>query len=104
MRQAQNSEKLEEVAREVGVRWGTRMRAQYLRSERTIGSWPGTLDDARRLIDDTVGATLEEDERELLALLAERGARRVWAEVSSAPPVSGVRSIDLTGQGERPNS
>lgn len=85
MRQAQNSETLEQVAREVGVRWGTRMRAHYLRNARTLGSWPGTLDEARRLIDDTVGARLEEEERELLALLAERGARRAWSEIPSQP-------------------
>ena len=84
MRQSQSTEKLEEVAREVGVRWGTRMRAHYLRNARTIGSWPGTLDEARRLIDDTVGGMLQEDERELLALLAERGARRAWNDVTSA--------------------
>jgi len=85
MRQSQSTEKLEEVAREVGVRWGARVRAHYLRNARTLGSWPGTLDEARRLIDDTVEGTLEEDERELLALLAERGARRAWNDVTSAP-------------------
>jgi len=85
MRQSQSTEKLEEVAREVGVRWGARMRAHYLRNARTLGSWPGTLDEARRLIDDTVDGTLEEDERELLALLAERGARRAWNDVAIAP-------------------
>jgi len=93
MRQSQSSEKLEEVAREVGTRWGTRVRAHYLRNARTLGSWPGTLDEARRLIDDTVGAPLADDERELLALLAERGARRAWNDVSNAPPVSSVQSI-----------
>ena len=93
MRQSQSSEKLEEVAREVGARWGTRMRAHYLHNARTIGSWPGTLDEARRLIDDTVGARLEEEERELLALLAERGARRAWNDVTNAPPVSSVQVI-----------
>ncbi len=69
------------------------MRAHYLRSARTLGSWPGTLDEARRLIDDTVGATLEEEERELLALLAERGARRAWNDVSSREPISSVQPI-----------
>jgi hypothetical protein len=73
---------LEEVAREAGVKWGMHLRAQYLRNARTLGSWPGTLEDARRLIDATLGATLDDDERELLALLAERGARRVWQETA----------------------
>ena len=93
MRHSQSSEKLEEVAREAGAQWGTQMRAQYLRADRSIGSWPGTLDDARRLIDSTVGGELGDEERELLALLAERGARRVWNDFTSAPPVSTVQSI-----------
>jgi hypothetical protein len=93
MRQLEGSEKLEDVAREVGVRWGTRMRAHYLRSARTIGNWPGTLDEARHLIDDAVGTRLEEEERELLALLVERGARRAWNDVSSSPPISRVQAI-----------
>ena len=93
MRQSESSEKLEQVAREVGASWGTRMRAHYLRNARTLGSWPGTLEDARRLIDDAVGATLEEEERELLALLAERGARRVWSDVPATQPISGVQPI-----------
>jgi hypothetical protein len=93
MPQSQSSEKLEEVAREVGTRWGTRLRAHYLGSARTLGSWPGTLDEARRLIDDTVGAKLDEDERELLALLAERGARRAWNDVSNTQPISTVQPI-----------
>ena len=104
MRSSQNAEKLEEVAREVGVLWGTRMRARYLGSARTIGRWPGTLDEARRLIDDTVGATLEQEERELLALLAERGARRAWNDVSSAPPSSTVQPISTVQEAERRNS
>ncbi|HMJ51374.1 MAG TPA: hypothetical protein VK540_04840 [Polyangiaceae bacterium] len=93
--QSRSSEKLEDVAREVGARWGTRMRAHYLGSARTLGSWPGTLDEARRLIDDTVGATLEDDERELLALLAERGARRAWNDVTDGQPISTV--LPITG-------
>ena len=98
MRQSQSSDKLEEVAREVGMRWGTRMRAHYLGSARTLGSWPGTLDEARRLIDDTVGATLEEEERELLALLAERGARRAWNDDGSGQPISSVQPIASLSQ------
>ena len=93
MRESEGTEKLEDVAREVGVRWGTRMRAHYLRSARTLGRWPGTLDEARHLIDDAVGEPLQDDERELLALLVERGARRAWNDVSSAPPISGVKAI-----------
>lgn len=93
MRESEGTGKLEDVAREVGVRWGARMRAHYLRSARTIGSWPGTLDEARHLIDDAVGQPLQEDDRELLALLVERGARRAWNDVSSTAPISGVQAI-----------
>lgn len=93
MRHSQSSEKLEEVAREAGAQWGTKMRAQYLRADRTPSSWPGTLDEARRLIDSTVDGDLGDDERELLALLAERGARRVWNDFASSPPISTVQVI-----------
>jgi hypothetical protein len=102
MWQSQNSEmldvKLEEVAREVGARWGTRMRAQYLRSARTIGNWPGSLEDARRLIDDTVGARLDEDEREALALLAERGARRAWNDMSNVSQIVSVEELKISAR------
>jgi hypothetical protein len=102
MRQSQTSDKLEEVAREAGAHWGTTMRAQYLRDARKVGSWPGTLDQARRLIDTTVAAPLAEDERELLALLAERGARRAWSD-SNAPPISSIHPIaDLADFADEP--
>src|SRR5215831_7860211 len=79
MQQAQvETQNLEQVARDVGYRWGARLKAQYLASEQTIGSWPGTLEEARRLIDAAVGYRVPDDERELLALLVERGARRAW--------------------------
>lgn len=93
MRHSQSSEKLEEVAREAGAQWGSKMRAQYLRADRAPASWPGTLDEARRLIDSTVDGELGDDERELLALLAERGARRVWNDFASSPPISTVQVI-----------
>jgi hypothetical protein len=69
---------LEQIARDLGHRWGARVKAEYLASEQTIGVWPGTLDEARRLIDLAVGRRIPDDERELLALLVERGARRAW--------------------------
>src|SRR3989440_29471 len=56
MQQAQvEIDNLEKMARELGHRWGARLKAQYLASEQTIGSWPGTLDEARELIDAAVG-------------------------------------------------
>jgi hypothetical protein len=76
---------LEQIARDLGRAWGARLKAQYLASEQTIGSWPGTLDEARHLVDSALGRRIPDDERELLALLVERGARRAWH--SSEHPV-----------------
>ena len=69
---------LEKLARDIGRNWGATLKAEYLASEQTIGTWPGTLDEARDLIDAAVGRRVPDDERELLALLVERGARRAW--------------------------
>jgi hypothetical protein len=69
---------LEKLARDIGHSWGAKLKAEYLASEQTIGTWPGTLDEARDLIDAAVGRRVPDDERELLALLVERGARRAW--------------------------
>jgi hypothetical protein len=68
----------EQAAREIGQRWGVRMKTQYAAQDKTMGSWPGTLEEARRLVDSTFGVRLADEERELLALLVERGARRAW--------------------------
>jgi hypothetical protein len=87
MQQAEiESENLEQLARDLGFRWGARLRAQYLASEQTIGTWPGTLDEARRLVERAFGRLLD-DQRELLALLAERGARRAWHSTEHAAVV-----------------
>jgi hypothetical protein len=66
---------------------GRAPQAQYLASEQTIGTWPGSLDEARRLVDAAIGRRVPDDERELLALLAERGARRAWHSNSRAVAV-----------------
>jgi hypothetical protein len=79
------STNLEQVARDLGQHWGARLKAEYLASEQTIGVWPGTLDEARHLIDSALGYRIHDEERELLALLVERGARRAWH--SSVHPV-----------------
>ncbi len=71
-------ESFEQVAREIGQRWGARIKTQYAAQDKTMGSWPGTLEEARRLVDTTFGARLADEQRELLALLVERGARRAW--------------------------
>jgi hypothetical protein len=69
---------LEPIARDIGRDWGVRLKADHLTKGKTLGTWPGTLDEARRLVDVTAGRRLEDQERELLALLVERGARRAW--------------------------
>jgi hypothetical protein len=80
MQQAQfeNTANFEQTARDIGHRWGARLKEQYIEGDQTIGSWPGTLDEARRLVDTTLGQRLGDEQRELLALLVERGARRAW--------------------------
>jgi hypothetical protein len=70
---------LEHVARSIGERWGRNLRARHDASgEQRLGAWPCGLEDARRLIDDLLGRRLTEEEREPLAIIAERSARRAW--------------------------
>lgn len=69
---------LEQVAREIGRRWGLRMRAERLTPGDSVGNWPGTLDQARKLVDSALHHPVPHEERELLAMLVERGARRAW--------------------------
>jgi hypothetical protein len=66
------------VAREAGHLWGTRLKAEYLARTKSLGNWPGTLEEARGLVDAALGRRASHDDRELLALLVERGARRAW--------------------------
>ena len=73
---------LEQVARSIGERWGRNLRASHEASGRRLGTWPCGLD-ARRLIDDLLGTRLSEEEREPLAIIAERSARRAWGTESS---------------------
>ena len=72
------TQNLEQLARETGHRWGLRMLAQYAPRAATVGNWPGSLEEARLMVDQIVGKKLPHDERELLAMLVERGARRAW--------------------------
>ena len=73
-----NQENVEQVARDAGTRWGMRLVAQYDSRQQQRGNWPGTLEEARHIVDTAVGRKLPHDDRELLALLVERGARRAW--------------------------
>jgi len=75
---------LEQVARSLGERWGRSLRATHEACGRRLGAWPYGLDEARRLIDEILGNRLSDEEREPLALIAERGARRVWAMLKAS--------------------
>ncbi len=77
---------LEQVARSIGERWGRSTRARHEASGGHLGAWPCGLDEARRLIDELLGARLSEEEREPLAIIAERSARRAWGMVSGSYP------------------
>ena len=72
------SQNIEQQAREAGHRWGLRMLAQHASRKASMGNWPGTLEEARQMVDQLVERKLAHDERELLAMLVERGARRAW--------------------------
>jgi hypothetical protein len=73
-----DSEDVEQIARQLGYDWGTRVREEYMTQERSPESWPGTLQQARELIEGVLGDQAAEEERETLAMLVERGARRAW--------------------------
>jgi hypothetical protein len=75
---------LEQVARSIGERWGKSLRALREKSGHGLGTWPFGLEEARRLIDDLLGTRLTEEEREPLAIIAERSARRAWGELLRA--------------------
>jgi len=69
---------LEQVARSIGERWGRNLKARHTTGGRKLGAWPCGLEEARRLIDELLGARLSDELREPLALIAERSARRAW--------------------------
>jgi hypothetical protein len=73
-------EEWEHVARSIGERWGRQQRLRHGASGGQSGAWPCGLEDARQLIDDLLGLRLNEEDREPLAIIAERSARRVWYE------------------------
>jgi hypothetical protein len=69
---------LEQVARSIGERWGKNLRLRHEQGGRPIGAWPFGLHEARCLIDELLGTRLDEEQREPLAIIAERSARRAW--------------------------
>jgi hypothetical protein len=68
----------EQAAREAGHRWGLRQVALHGARNARLGNWPGTLEECRQMVDALVGRKIGHDERELLAMLVERAARRAW--------------------------
>ena len=71
-------EEVEQIARQLGYDWGIRVREEYTIQDRSPDSWPGTLQQARELVDGIIGDQTADEERETLAMLVERGARRAW--------------------------
>ena len=71
-------EQWEQLARSIGERWGKRLKGRQSAIGGSLGAWPCGLSDARRLIDDLLGARLTDEEREPLAIIAERSARGIW--------------------------
>jgi hypothetical protein len=65
----------EQVARVVGERW-----ARRLRSNRMIGGtfWPGTTDEAQRLLAVALGGKVHGARLEALVSIVERTARAAW--------------------------
>jgi hypothetical protein len=71
-------EDVEQIARQLGYDWGTRVREEYMTQESSPESWPGTLQQARELVEGAFGEQPADEERETLVMLVERGARRAW--------------------------
>ena len=77
-----DSENFEQVARMLGERWARRLWTERSASGRAKEGWPCTLDQARKLIDETLGRKISGDRQEALALIAERSARAAWQQSS----------------------
>jgi hypothetical protein len=78
---------LQPLATAVGEAWATEL-VRSLRSDdrEVIGSWPGTLREARMRIRVAVPMRLDPKLLEELARLANLAARRGWLQVSEADP------------------
>ena len=71
-------EGLEQTARVLGERWARRLRLECHPLADGARPWPGTLEEARRLLDDTLGDKIAGERLEPLALIVERSARAAW--------------------------
>jgi len=73
-------ENLEQVARVLGERWARRLRAGVGVGTTRVGSWPGTIEQARHLLDTELGGELPDEGVESLISILERSARAAWHE------------------------
>jgi hypothetical protein len=71
-------ENLEQVARALGERWARRLQDECGASEDIEDLWPGTLEQARQILDATLGQRISAENREPLAMIVERSARAAW--------------------------
>src|SRR6266568_8185016 len=74
-------ENLEHVARALGERWARRLQTDPA-VRRSAELWPGSLEQARELLDEFLGARVPTEHREALALLLERSARACWKSLA----------------------
>lgn len=77
-RRSELNDDLVAQARELGYSWGKRLLSELRNLQETHRLWPGKLEDARKLVEQRMGPSLGEEEREPLALIVERGARLAW--------------------------
>jgi hypothetical protein len=74
-------ETLEQVARALGQRWARKVRMDGWVKNAVPKHWPRTMDDARRLVEETFGARFEREGRESIAQMLDRSARAAWRQM-----------------------
>ena len=79
-------EGLEQVARVLGQRWARRLRADVTSKAKGMGPWPGTVNEARELLDATLGDEFPRESLESLVSILERSARAAWPDPDPPAP------------------
>ena len=69
---------LEQTARVLGERWARRLRANLGLIGNGTAPWPGTLDEARHLLNATFVGELPREQLDSLVSILERSARAAW--------------------------
>jgi hypothetical protein len=77
---------LDQVVRALGERWARRVRTERNLAGRNVGPWPQSIEHARKLLDDILGAHVSGELRESLVLLLDRSARAAWHRASGYKP------------------